>query len=294
MVIYKTTNLINCKFYVGQDSNNNLTYLGSGEYLKRAIKKYGKENFIKEILEVCESLDELNEREKFWITNLSATTYGYNISFGGQVGWFKGLKHKPESIEKIREKSTGRKFSPEVIEKLKGKNNHFYGKNHSNETKEKISKSNKGNPSWNKELKNIYSEETLKKMSKAKLGNKYWLGKTHSDETKKKLSDINKGKKMSPEVKEKISKSNKGRVSWNKGKMLDEDIKCKISKTLQKEIYLIKNGVITHIFNSSEDAAQFFNVSFKTIGNYCRLKNIDNKFGIIYKIDYENEKKSFN
>jgi hypothetical protein len=50
MVIYKTTNLINGKIYIGQDSNDNKNYLGSGLKLKRAIKKYSKENFIKEVI----------------------------------------------------------------------------------------------------------------------------------------------------------------------------------------------------------------------------------------------------
>ncbi len=53
MVIYKTTNKINKKFNNGADSRNNPNYLGSGVYLINAIKKYGKENFKKEILEEC-------------------------------------------------------------------------------------------------------------------------------------------------------------------------------------------------------------------------------------------------
>jgi hypothetical protein len=49
MIIYKTTNLINGKMYVGQDSHNNPLYLGSGKVLGLAIEKYGIENFKKEI-----------------------------------------------------------------------------------------------------------------------------------------------------------------------------------------------------------------------------------------------------
>lgn len=53
MVIYKTVNTINNKIYVGQDVHDNPAYYGSGKYLKNAIKKYGKTNFLKIILEYC-------------------------------------------------------------------------------------------------------------------------------------------------------------------------------------------------------------------------------------------------
>jgi group I intron endonuclease len=92
MIIYKTTNLLNGKFYVGKDEKNNPYYLGSGKILKLAIKKYGIENFKKEIIETCKTIDELNEREKFWINVLSATTFGYNIAEGGTGGRTKFKK----------------------------------------------------------------------------------------------------------------------------------------------------------------------------------------------------------
>ena len=57
-VIYKTTNLINKKIYVGKDEFNNPDYYGSGKLLHQAITKYGKENFIKDIIETCETLEE--------------------------------------------------------------------------------------------------------------------------------------------------------------------------------------------------------------------------------------------
>ena len=53
MIIYKTTKLINGKFYIGQDSYNNPNYVGSGFILLKAIKKYGRHNFEKIILESC-------------------------------------------------------------------------------------------------------------------------------------------------------------------------------------------------------------------------------------------------
>jgi hypothetical protein len=88
MIIYKTTNILNNKIYVGQDKYNNPKYLGSGLKIKRALLKHGVENFKKDILEFCSSKEELNEKEIFWIKKLSATndTIGYNIVDGGQGG----------------------------------------------------------------------------------------------------------------------------------------------------------------------------------------------------------------
>ena len=87
-IIYKTTNRINGKIYVGQDKNCNPNYKGSGILLHRAISKYGWDNFVKETLEVCQSKEELNLREQFWIKELNARdkTVGYNISAGGSGG----------------------------------------------------------------------------------------------------------------------------------------------------------------------------------------------------------------
>jgi group I intron endonuclease len=107
MVVYKTTNLINGKIYVGQDSKNNPEYLGSGTILKRAIKKYGKENFKKEILEECYDKDELDEKEKYWIKELNSIEDGYNITKGGDG--CLGCKQSEETKEKRRLKNIGEK-----------------------------------------------------------------------------------------------------------------------------------------------------------------------------------------
>lgn len=67
MVIYLTTNLINGKQYIGKDCNNNPNYIGSGTDLKKAIRKYGKKNFKKTIIEHCDNLIHLVERETYWL-----------------------------------------------------------------------------------------------------------------------------------------------------------------------------------------------------------------------------------
>ena len=79
--IYKTTNIINNKIYVGKSKFNNPDYLGSGLKIAGAIKKYGKKNFSKSIIEECLDSD-VNAREIFWISQFNSTdeTLGYNIS----------------------------------------------------------------------------------------------------------------------------------------------------------------------------------------------------------------------
>jgi group I intron endonuclease len=88
MIIYKTTNLIDGKIYIGQDKNNNPSYYGSGLKLIKAIKKYGRENFKKDILEECVDENHLNEREVYWIKYYNSTDResGYNISEGSKEG----------------------------------------------------------------------------------------------------------------------------------------------------------------------------------------------------------------
>lgn len=89
--IYKTTNLINSKVYIGQKRSCeflNEQYLGSGTLLRKALKKYGKENFKVELVEWCASKEDLDQRECYWIEFFNATNLdiGYNIATGGQGG----------------------------------------------------------------------------------------------------------------------------------------------------------------------------------------------------------------
>lgn len=72
MVVYLITNLINGKKYIGMDTKNNPNYLGSGSLIMKAIKKYGRENFKKEILEICSTINELEKRETYWIEYFNA------------------------------------------------------------------------------------------------------------------------------------------------------------------------------------------------------------------------------
>jgi group I intron endonuclease len=108
MIIYKTTNIINGKIYIGQDSHNNPNYLGSGTVLHKAIEKYGYKNFVKEILEHCNSINELNEREVFWIAKFNSRdrNIGYNIAYGGDAFW-TNCHHTNETRKQIGEHLKG-------------------------------------------------------------------------------------------------------------------------------------------------------------------------------------------
>lgn len=88
--IYKITNKINNKEYIGKHQTNNLDdgYMGSGKNLKRAVDKYGVENFTKEILFVLDSEDEMNCKESEIVTEEYCSRKDtYNICVGGKGGW---------------------------------------------------------------------------------------------------------------------------------------------------------------------------------------------------------------
>lgn len=141
-IIYKTTNILNNRYYIGLHSTNRLDdgYFGSGSILCKAIKKYGKSNFVREVLYYCNNREELIEKEKEIVTQqlIDSDHKCYNRYPGGSgVGFgdknpFYGKKHS-ESLK--------RRFSEELIlsGSRRGVNNSFFGKKHSEEYKRKSS-----------------------------------------------------------------------------------------------------------------------------------------------------------
>lgn len=139
--IYKITNLLNNKIYIGKHSTDNLEdgYMGSGVVLKKAKEKYGIDNFTKEIVAITDNKDDLNQLEKLYISMFNSTdkNVGYNIAPGGEgfdLGnepWNKGMKgiHLSPNTE----------FKP-------GMNPWNKDKHLSEETKIKLSEYNKLNP----------------------------------------------------------------------------------------------------------------------------------------------------
>lgn len=103
--VYKTTNLLNNKIYIGQHKGSTFDpyYYGSGLLLKNIIKKYGKENFKCEVLEECNTPEELNEREIYWIEFYQSRkpSIGYNLAKGGDQVVVGCTEQEIKSISKL-------------------------------------------------------------------------------------------------------------------------------------------------------------------------------------------------
>ena len=171
MIIYKATNKVNNKSYIGQtikplekrqSEHLRSSIKNSNFAFHRAIRKYGKENFEWKILCECKDIDELNLLEEKYIKEYGTFgKSGYNMNTGGGMSY--GYKHTESSREKIGMRyyptgsahpNTGKVLSEHTRYLIKknhapcsGKDNAFYGKTHTEETKQKLSKMFKGKPS---------------------------------------------------------------------------------------------------------------------------------------------------
>lgn len=168
--IYKTTNVLTNKFYVGMHSTDNLEdgYIGSGKRLWYSIRKYGKENHKCEILEFLSSREELKNREAEIVNEeLLSDSMCMNLKYGGEGGFLltkeqfikrnskcglknaEKIRNDPEHFQKFSEsrKKTNKRVLPEQNRRLNPERNkriHF-GKKRTDETKQKMSDSKIGN-----------------------------------------------------------------------------------------------------------------------------------------------------
>ena len=95
--IYKITNKVNGKMYIGKHTTDNLDdgYLGSGVYICNAVKKYGKEAFTKEWLEFAENAEDLNYLERMYVDEeWIARPDTYNLKLGGYGGFTEEARLK--------------------------------------------------------------------------------------------------------------------------------------------------------------------------------------------------------
>jgi len=190
-IIYLLRNKINNKIYIGQTKmciNERLRKhikpsKDNNQIITKAIRKYGEENFVCEILFYAKSFEEMNIKEVEFIFEYKCLDkkIGYNVDKGGN-----NFETSSVTKEKLRKTRTGKKMSEKTKKKIsnstQGKNNHFYGKTHSDDTKKKISEVHMGK---------IVSDETKLKMSKSQKGRK------HNDKTKRKISESHIGIKSS-------------------------------------------------------------------------------------------------
>jgi group I intron endonuclease len=201
--LYKITNVKNNKVYIGQtvqpekrwyQHKNDSTRYKLSMTISRAIKKYGNESFIFEIIACCKSLEDANDTETLLVQQYEShvsTGKGYNISYGGSNGQRMPLskEHKQKLSEIKRGQKLSEQHSENISKALKGKPAHNKGKQVSETVRQKISDSMKGI---------VFSEEHKQNLSIAN------TGKKHSEETKQKMK-----KPKSEETKKKMSEARK-------------------------------------------------------------------------------------
>lgn len=150
-IVYKTTNLINNKIYIGVHETDNLEdgYLGTGRMITRAIKKYGRKNFKREILFIFDRQDEAYEKEKELVTESFINNPNtYNLAMGGWGGREFTSKQKQILSEKFKGKNN-------PMYNKKGKNHHCYGKKHSEERCKQASIRRIGKETFEKRMEDI-------------------------------------------------------------------------------------------------------------------------------------------
>jgi group I intron endonuclease len=137
MIVYKITNKINGKIYIGQTITTLKQRWKCHKYSKddclfhKAIRKYGAENFTVEQIDVATDMEELNKKEKYWIEFYDCMIpKGYNSTTGGDSFLF---------YEGVRKKMSEKRKGVPTNRHLFGEANPFYGKTHSEETRRKLS-----------------------------------------------------------------------------------------------------------------------------------------------------------
>lgn len=219
-IIYKTTNLINQHFYIGAHSTNDIDdgYIGSGFNLAAAIKKYGKQNFIREILHVFDNPSQMFNKEKEIVTSsfLSRSDV-YNIVEGGYGGSNKGargLKHMHHSITKERIA-----VDPNAIEKMIAEG-FVLGRGSSSTTNRIwIHKSNEKKMVREEDLDAYISDGWFRGLPKSPTKNKVWIFHTITKEYSLCETQDLSSKLAEGWIKKKWSPRNKGSIFINNGKI---------------------------------------------------------------------------
>ena len=287
--IYKTTNLINGKYYIGMHSTDNLNdeYIGSGKRLWYSINKYGKENFKCEILEFLPDRVTLKEREKELVNeDVLKDKMCLNIKIGGEGGnlgingeHLGGDKFKaahlywetPENKERLKKRASENCKRLWKEGKFHNFNYDWTGKKHKEETKIKIGVANSMNQKGerNSQYGKPRSEETKKKIKYTqlkRLGIEGNLNRTEREKIKKNN--------------EKIKYTFNG-VYFNKyrqNKIL-EIFGIDISKEINNinELKMILQKYYIDERKSTTNIGNIFNTNNETIRNYLILFGIERR-----------------
>jgi len=213
-IIYKVTNLINGKYYIGKHKTANLNdgYMGSGKLIKRAIAKYGIENFQKDVICLCGSEQEMNDKEKELVV-VNETTY--NLCPGGHGGF--GYINKNITAEQKQIHKARNSFLNKVRNDLDFRAKFL--ENCQKSAKDPVA---------------VLNRKLGIRRSLLERGHGVWLGKRHTDETKTKMSQSHQGKHAgvknsqygtiwitNGEANRKISKDATIPYGWRKGRTIN-------------------------------------------------------------------------
>lgn len=183
--LYKITDILNNKVYIGQTVNAATRWQAhksyaknhekTGQYIHRAMAKYGIDNFIFEVIATSKNQEDANEFENILITQYDSRNkeYGYNVKPGGfsRGGWQHSEKTK------------------NILSVIHKGNQYALGYHHTDEAKNKMS-----------QAANNRSEETRRKISKSLKGNIRAKGHKHSEETKIKIGEATKKRYQKKEL----------------------------------------------------------------------------------------------
>lgn len=184
-------------------------YLGSGLAIMRAVDKYGKENFSREILQMCKDIHIAYFHEVLYVNpEWVDRDDTYNLVPGGLGGY--GAKHSEETKQKLADIQRGKKASDETKAKMSASSK---GKENAIKSAHKISAALKGRP---------LSEEHKAAVSKTLTGFK------HSAEARKNMADSRRGKKRSDEARRNMSIAQK-KLAIRMGTMQSQETRDKIS-----------------------------------------------------------------
>ena len=249
MILYKITNKIDGKIYIGQTVRSMrerwLQHCRQKDcrYLGNAIKKYGKDAFEVKILTRCNNIQEMNHREEYYIKLFNTIApNGYNLLHGGN-----NRRHHEETKKKLKKAITGHRHSDQTKIKMSIAQK---GKHHTEITKIKMRKPR--SDEFRKNLSLLKKGKSLSEYHKSRIRENHW--------SKKGLPGNRKGVILCEEIRRKMSTSHKGHI-------ISEETRAKISKAFDSKKIKIQCIETGEVFESQSLAARKLNLNLRGICN---------------------------